>query len=146
MFNTAQMMIEEQKPNNSTSAAILPMQCCVQLLRSGSTRWVLLIGRFAFKIPSLYSWKNFLWGLLANMQEVEFSRCCDMKDKLCPVKFYLPLGFLVVMPKVRILAKDELPKEMLEKFCIGQNFTIPAELKHDSFGYFKGKLVAVDYG
>ncbi len=129
-----------------TSAQLLPMQCCVQLLRSGSTRWVLLVGRFAFKIPSLHSWKNFLWGLLANMQEVEFSKCKDMRHKLCPVKFHLPLGLLVVMPKVRILFKDELPKEALEKFCIEENFIIPAELKYDSFGYFKGKLVAVDYG
>jgi len=30
MFNKAQIMIEGQKPNNSTSAAILPMQCYVQ--------------------------------------------------------------------------------------------------------------------
>ena len=30
MFIKAQMMIEEQKPNNSTETAILPMQCCVQ--------------------------------------------------------------------------------------------------------------------
>jgi DNA modification methylase len=30
MFNTAQKMIEEQKPNNSTETAILPMQCYVQ--------------------------------------------------------------------------------------------------------------------
>lgn len=30
MFNTVQMMIEEQKSNNSTEAAILPMQCYVQ--------------------------------------------------------------------------------------------------------------------
>lgn len=33
MFNKAQMMIEEQMLNNSTSAAILPMQCYVQLIR-----------------------------------------------------------------------------------------------------------------
>ena len=136
----------EHKQNGCTSAGILPMQCCVQLLRRGSTRWVLLIGGFAFKIPSLYSWKNFLWGLLANMQEVEFNRCVEMKDKLCPIRFFLPLGLLVVMPKVRILTKDELPKEALEKFCVEDDFKIPAELKHDSFGYFKGKLVAVDYG
>lgn len=142
----------EQKLNSSnnvepgSSAQLLPMQCCVQLLRSGSTRWVLLVSRFAFKIPSLYSWKNFLWGLLANMQEVEFSRCSDMKYKLCPVNFYLPFGFLVVMPRIRILLKDELTKEALEKFCIENDFKIPAELKHDSFGYYKGKLVAVDYG
>jgi site-specific DNA-methyltransferase (adenine-specific) len=30
MFNKAQMMIEEQKLNNTTGTAILPMQCCVQ--------------------------------------------------------------------------------------------------------------------
>lgn len=30
MFNTAQMIIEEQKHNNSTETAILPMQCYVQ--------------------------------------------------------------------------------------------------------------------
>ena len=32
MFNTAQMIIEEQKPNNSTETAILPMQCCAFVL------------------------------------------------------------------------------------------------------------------
>jgi len=30
MFNKVQKMIEEQKPNNSTETAILPMQCYVQ--------------------------------------------------------------------------------------------------------------------
>lgn len=30
MFNKAQKMIEEQKPNISTETAILPMQCCTQ--------------------------------------------------------------------------------------------------------------------
>lgn len=30
MFNKLQMMIEEQKPNNSTETAILPMQCYAQ--------------------------------------------------------------------------------------------------------------------
>ena len=30
MFNKAQKMIEEQKPNNSTETAILPMQCYQQ--------------------------------------------------------------------------------------------------------------------
>ena len=32
MFNTAQKMIEEQNPNNSTETAILPMQCYVPLI------------------------------------------------------------------------------------------------------------------
>ena len=115
--------------------------------RQGSTRWVIFIGRFAFKIPSLYSWKNFLCGLLANMQESEFSKIHDMREKLCPVIFSLPLGFLVVMPKVRVLREGELSREVLKKFCTSnKNYTIHAELKYDSFGYLKGKLVAVDYG
>lgn len=37
MFNTVQKMIEEQKPNNSTETAILPMQCYQQPLFSRDT-------------------------------------------------------------------------------------------------------------
>ncbi len=120
-------------------------QQSMKLLRNGSTRWVLLIGRFAVKIPSLHSWKRFLNGLLANLQEVEFWGCKEMRPKLCPVLFYIPLGFLVVMPRVRILV-DELSVEELERFCLDENFTVPAEPKMDSFGWYEGRLVAVDYG
>lgn len=132
-------MITDTTPINYTT-------CYVQFLRSGSTRWVLIIGKLVFKIPSLHNYTNFLWGLLANMQEVKFSKCVDMKHKLCPIKFYLPLGFLVVMPKVRVLKNGELSKEELLEFCTEDNFKIPAETKSDSFGYYKEKLVAIDYG
>jgi hypothetical protein len=115
-------------------------------LRKGSSRYVLLIGNLAFKIPSLHSWRNFLWGLLANMQEVDFSTVKDMQDKLCPIKFHIPLGFLVVMPRVRVLEYGEIDKSILEEFCKLDNGTIPAEIKYDSFGYYKGKLVAIDFG
>ena len=54
---------------------------------------------------------------------------------------------LWAMPKVRVLREGELSREVLKKFCTSnKNYTIPAELKYDSFGYLKGKLVAVDYG
>jgi hypothetical protein len=39
--------------------------------------------RRAYKLPSFYSWKHFLLGLLANMQEAEFSR--TGRPELCPV-------------------------------------------------------------
>jgi len=115
-------------------------------MKKGATRWVLFIGKFAFKFPSLFGWKQFLWGLLANMQEKEFSKIKNMKNKLCPVIFSLPLGFLIVMPKIQILKEGELTKEELIIFCISEEFLVPAELKYDSFGYLNGKLVAVDYG
>jgi len=115
-------------------------------MKKGSTRYIFFIGKFVFKIPSLYTWKNFLWGLLANIQETEFSKVDKMKEKLCPIKFTLPLGILVVMPKVRILKDNELTKDELTRFCTDDGFTIPSELKCDSFGYLNGKLVSVDYG
>lgn len=117
-------------------------------IKKGATRWVFLVGKYAFKIPSLHSWKCFLWGLLANMKEKEFSGIKDeeFKNKLCPIVFHIPLGFLVVMPKVRVLKNKELSIEKLNKFCNSTFATIPAELKYDSFGYYKNKLVAIDYG
>jgi hypothetical protein len=115
-------------------------------LKKGATRWVFIVFNKAFKIPSLYSYKNFLNGLLANMQEVEFSKCKDYSDKLCPVSFYLPLGLLVVMPKVRVLGEGELTIKELKSFCNTRGLTIPAEYKYNSFGYINNKLVAIDYG
>ena len=114
-------------------------------MKFGSSRYVFFICKYAFKIPSPYSWRNFLCGLLANLQEVQFSK---MKHpKLCPVLFHLPLGFLVVMPKVKTLNRSDILKYDLDKFCTEENnFTVPAELKPDSFGIYRGNLVAVDYG
>ena len=59
----------------------------------GATRAVFLIDKWAIKVPNFYyGWRPFLWGLLANIQEKEFSR---MKlAELCPVVFSLPGGFL----------------------------------------------------
>jgi hypothetical protein len=45
----------------------------------------------------LLSWKHFLYGLLANMQEAQFSK--TSWPELCPVLWSLPGGFLVVMPR-----------------------------------------------
>ena len=112
----------------------------------GSSRWVFVIGNFALKIPSLKSWRRFLYGLLANMQELEFNTMKEAQDKLCPIKFYFPLGFLVIMPKVRVLKDGELTMLQLQEFCINKTYVIPAEHKCDSFGYLNGKLVAIDYG
>ena len=75
------------------------------------------------------------------MQEVDFS---SLKHPLlCPIKFWLPGGFLVVMPNVRILTR-KLTTRQLKGFT---KDNLPVENKPSSFGYLeKGNLVAVDYG
>lgn len=113
---------------------------------NGATRYVSLIGRWAFKIPSLHSWRNFLWGLLANIQEVNFWESGIGVGKLCPVLFHLPLGFLVVMPRCRILSAAEFKGFQYEAFVDCGDWRVPVEAKPDSFGWLKRSVVAVDYG
>ena len=113
-------------------------------IKYGASRTVFLTTKYAIKRPSFQSYRLFLHGLLANLQEVKFSK--SKLDGLCPVIFYLPLGLLVVMPRCRVLTFDEFDPKKLEEFIDKENYRIPAELKPDSFGYLNGKLVAIDYG
>ena len=111
----------------------------------GATRMVFLIGGYAFKLPSFKEWRLFLHGLLANMQEVVFSK--TGWPELCPVLFHLPLGLLVVMPRCQPLTGEEFNKFDYDKFTIHDDYVLTyIENKPDSFGILNGKIVAVDYG
>lgn len=110
----------------------------------GCTRMVLLTRHWAFKLPTIwYGWRPFLYGLLANDMECKFD---VLKHKrLCPVTFSLPLGLLVVMPRVDVLVGDDLPADLLVDY--GTDSVLCAvEKKADSWGWLGGRLVAVDYG
>jgi len=112
--------------------------------RNGITRESFLIGNYAIKVPSIRSWKGFLWGLLANMQErVWWS---DKDKRLCPVLFSLPGGFLLIMPKVRVMTDKEFADFDYQAFINQPPYNIPVESKSDSFGWLNGEIVAIDYG
>ena len=115
-------------------------------MKRGSTRWVLFIGNYAYKIPSLKNISQFKWGLIANKHESNFYKAYDKKNKICPVVFSIPFGLLIVMPKIRVVKDNELSKEYLTQHCTEPGYIIPAELKCDSFGYLNSKLVVIDYG
>ena len=109
---------------------------------SGATRWVLLAGRWAAKVPRPTSYRSLLLGLLANMQEARFSAFGD--DRVCPVVFALPRGLLVIMPRCAVLTRNLTAAER-ERF-FGAEYIVPAEDKASSFGWLNGRLVAIDYG
>lgn len=114
----------------------------VTLNLRGVTRHVLLLGSWALKFPALWSWRLFLSGLLANMQERDFSRAGW--PELCPVLFALPGGWLVVMRRAQPVPEDmELDFQAL---IDRPDYQIPAEPKRDSWGLLDGRIVAVDYG
>lgn len=108
----------------------------------GCTRMVLLIGPWAVKLPQVrYGWRNFLFGLLANMQERRFWR--DTRDeRLCPVVASLPGGWLVVMRRALELPEGARTKAELSQLVVGDL----VEPKCSSFGWIDGFLVAIDYG
>lgn len=110
----------------------------------GATRWVLLVCGLALKVPRTTTWRTFLNGLLANMQEREFSR--TGWPELCPVRFSVPGGWLVVMDRARPLDDAEWCDFEPELFTEHPDYTIPVEPKQDSFGVLAGRVVAVDYG
>lgn len=113
--------------------------------RTGVTRLVFLTRHWAFKVPNFINgWRLFLQGLLANMQEREFSRAYF--EKLCPVVWSIPGGWLVVMPRCRVMTDAEFQAFDAKSFVDGPDYVVPAEAKSDSFGYLDGRIVAIDYG
>lgn len=113
-------------------------------IRTGATRRVLLIGEIAIKVPTVRSWGLFLYGLLGNMQERNFSR--TGWKQLCPVLFALPGGFLLVMRRARPLVLIDWHEFDYDRFVDQPDYRVPAEEKMDSFGWLDGRIVAVDYG
>lgn len=124
--------------------------------KRGITREVLLIGNWAIKIPSFRSWKLFLSGLLANMQESFWWKAT--KDKrLCPVLFSVWGGWLLIMKRTRPLDYGyDLDRMDKEKWFDG----LPVDFKKDNFGMLRIKapntnntfncvtdiVVLIDYG
>lgn len=115
-------------------------------VKVGSTRLVVLVWDFAIKLPRLYSWKSFLCGILANMQENEFSRL-RLKE-LCPVLFCSWGGFVTVMPRCEEVRLADWDSFNYWEFVDGPDPSciLPVEEKRSSFGILDGRIVAIDYG
>jgi hypothetical protein len=113
-------------------------------IKGGCTRQVILINKYAIKIPRLnYGWSLFLKGLLCNMQEVYLNSINDAR--MCPILFSLPGGFLSVMPKCSELSDHQFETMDIKDFW-SSDFRVPVEHKIDSFGLLNNNIVAVDYG
>lgn len=107
----------------------------------GRNRFVLLVGRYALKFPSFRNWRDFLFGLLNNLNERDAYRR-DPAHR-CPVLFAAPGGFLLIMPRVRTLTDEEMAA--VDAALWAQRSHAP-EAKPDSFGWHENTIVAVDYG
>ena len=112
--------------------------------RYGTHRTVYLIGKYAIKRPVFVEWRLFLHGLLANIQEAQFSK--TGWPELCPVVFACWGGWFLVMRRAEPFDVESFLKFDYEAFVECDDYRVPAEDKMDSFGLLNGQVVAVDYG
>lgn len=113
-----------------------------KLIRWGVTRAVFLVGPYALKVPNWGRYGLFLDGMLANIQEKKWS---GFSDKLCPIIFCIPGGWLNVMPRCKPF-KGSIPKKWFKRFTHTNGGILPVEHKDNSFGFLNDRLVALDYG
>lgn len=112
----------------------------------GCTRFVILVGSWAIKVPQFhYQWRHFLLGLLANMQERHWWSTFP-KPELCPVVWSMPGGWLLIMKRAEPMTREQFDDIDLHKWVDKGDWVVPAEPKMDSFGWYDGRLVAIDYG
>lgn len=114
--------------------------------KRGITREVLIIGKIVIKFPSIRTYMLFLKGLSCNSIERNLYKIFG-SNMLCPVWFKFPFGLFIVMPRCS-------PTNFKDYYDTAYNINIgwyryskiPVECKPCSFGWYKDRLVAVDYG
>jgi hypothetical protein len=123
-------------------------------LQKGATRWVFVGRKRAYKIPSLSSYKQFLQGLLCNMNEAIWSKSINLYPHLCPIMGKIPFGLLVIMPAVSICTRQMgitggEEWEYYKDICMNKETGIAFpqnDWKASNFGVLNGKIVCIDYG
>lgn len=104
----------------------------------GTTRIVFVGKKYVYKIPTPFSWKSFLLGLLGNMDERLWS---GYSEKLCPVVFSLWGGWFAVMKRTEPLVPSEYDYRLFEKEFAG----LPLDNKIENFGKLGERIVLIDY-
>jgi hypothetical protein len=118
--------------------------------RNGSTRLVILIGKWAVKVPKVpNSWYHFLYAILQNLNERNTwhwnsGRYEQGKSHLlCPVIWCSMGGWVLIMrralPISRAIFESESALSEHSKYFPGDDDIC-------NYGLINGKIVKVDYG
>lgn len=125
----------------------------MRINRTGGTRIVVITGRYAIKFPRFNSWKAFVQGMLSNMTEGQWKGFDN--ERLCPIAYSNRFGLMVVMHKADPVEDEEAFNSDLQKLYDDVDSDEERTLDRDffeydsfpkNFGYYKGKLVKIDYG
>lgn len=118
-------------------------------IEKGCTRTVFVFKNYVIKIPTFLSYSLFLNGLLANMQEGEFSKI--ERDDLGKVYYYNKFGLFLIMKKYYIVDNNCNAEKLLSfledkyKDDDMRSFML-RDFKPSNWGVYKNKFVKIDYG
>jgi hypothetical protein len=119
----------------------------VRVVRTGVTRTVILVGRWAVKVPSLRAYgdglKGVLWsfcrGVLANQSETEWCGYDRYVDNVAPVRRSWLGGVVNVYPRCSPLLDNIEEKDYPD---VGPH---PTDAKRENVGWLGERLVWLDY-
>lgn len=114
-------------------------------LRSGTSRYVLLLGRLAIKVPRLWPLSRIARGLRGNW----FERRVALRyapvfgwHELCPVLFADRFGLVLVMPRAEPVTHEDIRQAADDDHYPAP----PYEFKPEDWGRLPdGRVVAVDF-
>ena len=126
-----------------------------KFIKTGSSRKVFLIGKYAIKIPNFYSHKTFLNGCRDNWSERIFYRdfkgvYCDteylgkprrrdLTELVVPSLFCSWFGFIQVQLRVVELERD------LTSYEVDRFQGVCKDIHRSNFGILKGRILCFDY-
>ncbi len=110
-------------------------------MRKGTTRVVFLVGKYAIKFPRVSSWKMFLRGILANLDEkLWYNNSPDeWRLKMCPAIMCIG-GFVLVSKRCEPISANAYDLLDIEYYK-----PIPMDNKISNFGWYQNRVVLVDY-
>ena len=109
------------------------------MIRKGTTRIVLLFGKaWAIKFPRPLTWKTFLKGFIANMDERMWytSSPDEWREKMCP-NVFCGLGGLFLICKYA----EDIDLEDYQEIDLTWFEPLPMDTKLFNFGRYQGRIV-----
>lgn len=123
----------------------------MKIIKTGSNRLVFIFKNFVIKIPfpprlgKHRTWKNFITGILANMNEYDTWRWnkyrSEIIEKLCPIIYSNCFGLMNIMRKANLFQEEEF-----NNLCTEDYADVCSDIHINNFGELNGKLVVIDYG
>lgn len=112
-------------------------------MEKGATRLVFTIGKYAIKVPRIYSWRGFLRGLLANLQERLFR---NLAPTLTAKIYYADIfGVVLIMEKAEYIPQHMFRDvSMFLDKCVEAG--LPVDRKPGNVGLINGRYKLIDFG